>query len=164
MFIGLWIWNILWCIYTPFGSSFKRNCEIRSSVLDHPTVHSLVALSHNMLVMKSIDFHRLPFILLLLKSWMKMYWALWQCYSSLKAKKTLSSSVTLWANGLGSYTKAASLYWTLKEFATLIQNWFEMFSNNCLFDINSEYFCVHNGGTSFLSSRLPAAKFDWRST
>ena len=55
--------------------------------MDHPTFHSLVALSHNMLVMKSIDFHRLPFILLLLKSWMKMYWALWQCYSSLKAKK-----------------------------------------------------------------------------
>ena len=97
--------------------------------MDHPTVYSLVALSHNMLFMKSIDFHRLPFILLLLKSWMKIYWALWQCYSSIEAKKTLSSSVTLWANGLRSYTKAASFFWTLKEFATLIQNWFEMFSN-----------------------------------
>ena len=117
----------MWCIDIPFGSSFKKNCEIKGSVLDYPTVQSLVALSHNMLFMKSIDFHRLPFILLLLKSWMKIYWALWQCYSSIEAKKTLSSSVTLWANGLRSYTKAASFFWTLKEFATLIQNWFECF-------------------------------------
>ena len=53
------------------------------------------------------------------KSWMAMYWALWWCYSSFEAKKTLSSSVTLWCNGLWCHTKGPSLLRTLEKFYSI---------------------------------------------
>ena len=53
------------------------------------------------------------------KSWMAMYWALWWCYSSFEAKKTLSSSVTLWCNGLWRHTKGPSLLRTLEKFYSI---------------------------------------------
>ena len=60
------------------------------------------------------------------KSWMAMYWALWWCYSSFEAKKTLSSSVTLWCNGLWRHTKGPSLLRTLEKFYPIdieIKDW-----------------------------------------